>query len=181
MNLRSTRIALPALVLTTFLAACDDDPTAPVANDQELITDVVITLTPVGGGTAIVSTIADPDGPGPNPPNAQDNAILLVPGTYDGTIEFFDRSDPAAPEDITAALCGTLEQVAAFVEGLPEGAYGAPMPDCLDATIGQPDVGDLGREQPGQLALRVRAAEPRRGVPARLLTPAVHPDKMGRA
>ena len=41
------------------------------------------------------------------------------------------------PEDMTAALCGTLEQVATLVEQLPPGAYEAPMPDCLDATIGQ--------------------------------------------
>ena len=70
--------ALSAIILVAAFSACDD-PTDPVANEQELITDVTITLTPVGGGAAIVSTIADPDGAGPNPPNAQTAAIALEP------------------------------------------------------------------------------------------------------
>ncbi len=100
----TVRRSLPLAVLASTLAlgACDDDPTGPVANEPELITDVTITLTPVGGGTAITTTIADPDGPGPNPPNAQTAAITLTPGmTYDGTVEFFDRSDPSDVEDVT--------------------------------------------------------------------------------
>jgi hypothetical protein len=97
-----SRSALTICAFSLAFAACDDDPTAPVANEQELITDITITLEPVGGGTQIVTTIADPDGPGPNPPNAQTAAITLAPGTtYDGMIEFVDRSDPTAPEDIT--------------------------------------------------------------------------------
>lgn len=96
--------AATALALLAGVSACDD-PTGPVDNEQELITDVTITLTPVGGGTAMVSTIADPDGPGPLSPTAQTAALTLTPGmTYDGMIQFFDRSDPADVEDITAEV-----------------------------------------------------------------------------
>lgn len=105
MNIHIVRSALPVFALATLLTACGDDPTQPVDNEQELITDVTITLTPVGGGTAIVTTIADPDGPGITPPNAQTAAITLTPGvTYNGTVTFFDRSNPADPEDITVEV-----------------------------------------------------------------------------
>lgn len=128
MNFRSTRIALPALVLSTFLAACDDDPTQPVDNEQELITDVTITLTPVGGGTAIVSTIADPDGPGPLPPAAQDNPIALTAGmTYNGMIEFFDRSDPSDVEDITEEVAAEADEHRVFYT--VAGTTGVEVPD----------------------------------------------------
>ena len=126
--LRKTSIS-SALTLSalTALAACDD-PTAPVANEQELITDVTITLTPVAGGTAITSTIADPDGPGPTAPNAQTSAIVLTPGTtYDGTVEFFDRSDPANPEDITAEVAEEAEEHRVF--HLLSGLTGVTIPD----------------------------------------------------
>lgn len=90
------------LVMTLGLAACDDDPTSPEGNEQELITQVSITLTPVGGGAAVVSTIVDPDGLGPLPPLAQDNALDLAAGTtYNGSVQFLDASDPDDVEDIT--------------------------------------------------------------------------------
>jgi len=104
------RNSIRTFALATFLAAgavaCGDDPAAPpVGNEQELITDVTITLTPTTGGAAITTTISDPDGEGPNPPNAQTAAIVLTPGmTYDGTIAFVDNQDPANPENITAEV-----------------------------------------------------------------------------
>ena len=128
---RSLTVPAAALAATALLAACDD-PTAPVPNDQELITDVVITLTPVGGGTAITSTIADPDGPGPTSPNAQTAAIVLTPGmTYDGMVEFFDRSDPSDPEDITVEVETEAEEHRVF--HLLSGLTGVTIPeDSLD-------------------------------------------------
>ena len=101
--IRAFRTAVVCSLVALLLAACDDDPTAPTpGNEQELITDVTLTLTPIGGGSSITTTIADPDGAGPNPPAAQTAEILLVQGTtYDGTIQFWDRSDPADPENIT--------------------------------------------------------------------------------
>lgn len=103
------------------LAACDDDPTAIDANEQELITEVEITLTPASGGSAITSRITDPDGLGPLPPQAQDAAIALSPGeTYDGSVRFLDASDPADVEDITVEVAEEDDEhrVFYFVEGL---------------------------------------------------------------
>lgn len=137
---RNRLTSFPVVMGTALLFAACDDPTAPVANDQELITDVTITLTPVGGGTAITSTISDPDGPGPSSPNAQTGSILLVPGvTYDAMVEFFDRADPSAPEDITAEVAAEAEEHRVFhtvagvtgvtipANSLDEDANGAPL------------------------------------------------------
>jgi len=104
-----------ALVAATVLAACDDDPTSPDGNDQELITSVEITLTPVGGGAAIVSTIADPDGFGPGAPEPQDAAIALDPGTtYNGSVRFLDEQDPDDVEDVTIEVRGEDEEHRVF-------------------------------------------------------------------
>ncbi|MGB1657171.1 MAG: type 1 periplasmic binding fold superfamily protein [Longimicrobiales bacterium] len=120
--------ALSAIILVAAFSACDD-PTDPVANEQELITDVTITLTPVGGGAAIVSTIADPDGAGPNPPNAQTAAIALEPGvTYDGEIEFLDRQNPSAVEDITAEVAEEADEHRVFYT--VNGLTGVTVPDA---------------------------------------------------
>jgi hypothetical protein len=91
-----------ALAASVALAACDDDPVAIDVNEEELITQVTITLTPVGGGADIVTTISDPDGLGPLPPQAQTSAVALDAGTtYNGSVRFLDASDPTDIEDIT--------------------------------------------------------------------------------
>ena len=94
-----------ALVLITgsFLATACDDPAEPGGpGEGELITRVVITLTPIGGGASMSATIEDPDGTGPLPPEPPTQTLTLTQDeTYDGTIEFFDASDPANVEDIT--------------------------------------------------------------------------------
>lgn len=125
---------LSVVALAVAIAACDD-PTAPIANEEELITDVTITLTPVGGGASIVSTIADPDADGPNPPNAQTAPIELQIGTtYNGTIEFFDRSDPADPEDITEEVAEEADEHRVFYT--ISGLSGVTVPDASLDTDG---------------------------------------------
>jgi hypothetical protein len=106
MRLYNRTVAGLALVATATFAACDDDPTSPgIENEQELITQVELTLTPVGGGAAIVTSITDPDGLGPLPPQGQVNPISLMPGTtYEGSVRFLDTSDPADVEDITVEV-----------------------------------------------------------------------------
>lgn len=105
MNTHVRTLASVTLVSLLGLAACDDDPTAPTENEQELITAVELTLTPVGGGAAIVSTITDPDGLGPQPPQAQDSPIALQAGAiYTGSVRFLDTSDPDDVEDITVEV-----------------------------------------------------------------------------
>ena len=105
MNTHVRTLASVALVSLIGVAACDDDPTAPTENEQELITAVELTLTPAAGGAAIVTTINDPDGLGPQPPEAQDTPIALQAGAvYNGSVRFLDTSDPNDVEDITVEV-----------------------------------------------------------------------------
>lgn len=140
-NAASLRKAVVGTLLFSGLLACDDDPsTPPEGNEQELITEVTVTLTPVGGGAAMSSSVADPDGLGPLPPDPATLTFMLTPGeTYDGTVEFWDRQDPANPEDITAEVAAEADEHRVFhlLTGLtdvsiPEGSLdqdgsGAPL------------------------------------------------------
>lgn len=48
-----------------FATSCSDDDVPVAENEEEIITDVTLTFTPVGGGAAIVAAAQDPDGDGP--------------------------------------------------------------------------------------------------------------------
>lgn len=87
------------LAAAVALAACGDSSTAP-GGEQELITRVTLTLTPVSGAP-IVSFIDDADGNGPQAPSAQSGVITLAAGaTYTGTVRFENRLENP-PENIT--------------------------------------------------------------------------------
>ena len=60
-------VGLFCLSLLVF-AACSDDDTPDPVNEEEVITTMTVTLTPVGGGTAITLRSQDLDGDGPNAP-----------------------------------------------------------------------------------------------------------------
>jgi hypothetical protein len=106
--LGSRRAVLTASLAVLLAAACsDDDPTGP--GEQEIISRVTITLTPVGGGQAIVAVINDPDGNGPQPPTAQQGAIVLAAGTtYDGEVTF-ENALENPPENITEEVLEEAE------------------------------------------------------------------------
>jgi predicted ThiF/HesA family dinucleotide-utilizing enzyme len=78
------------VIAALALAACGDS-TGP-GQEQEIISRVSLTLTPVGGGTAQVIYIDDADGLGPNAPSAQVGTLQLTQGTsYTGTVRFENR------------------------------------------------------------------------------------------
>jgi hypothetical protein len=90
----SALLLLGAFVLAS--ASCDDPANPPPgAGDPENISRVTITLTPVGGGTQVVSFIRDPDGTVlPQPPDAPSATLALTKGvTYNGTIELLNDID----------------------------------------------------------------------------------------
>jgi hypothetical protein len=96
--------SLAALALA--LAACDDDPTENGGGpgEQEVITEVGVTLTPQAGGAAQTATITDPDGAGVQNPEPQVGTLVLAPGaSYDGSVTFTDATK-TPPEDITAEV-----------------------------------------------------------------------------
>jgi Trk K+ transport system NAD-binding subunit len=67
--------------LTWMVTIQDDSSAPPCENEEEIITDVILTFTPVGGGTPVLAQAQDPDGEGP-----QDLAIL-------GDIELLESTE----------------------------------------------------------------------------------------
>jgi hypothetical protein len=101
--------ALSLLVASlALLSACKDNPAAPIegAGDPENISRVTVTLTPVGGGTALTSVRVDPDGTQlPQPVGPAQGTLTLSKGkTYSGKIELLNDIDPKQVVDITAEV-----------------------------------------------------------------------------
>jgi len=84
-----------------FFSCNDDDPTIP--NEEELITTVIYTLTPVGGvGDDVVFSFQDLDGDGPSVPVIEEGT-LAANTTYTGTIKFLNELETPV-EDITTEV-----------------------------------------------------------------------------
>ncbi|CAM1343689.1 type 1 periplasmic binding fold superfamily protein [Tenacibaculum amylolyticum] len=91
-------LAILFIAAITFSSCSDDETPAPV-NEEEVITTMVVTLTPAGGGNAITLTSKDLDGDGPNAPvltYSPDPATLTMGATYNGSIQLWNETeDPA--------------------------------------------------------------------------------------
>lgn len=94
-------ILLFSLVITTSCSNDDDNP-EPV-NEEEVITTLTATLTPVGGGTAITMQSRDLDGDGPDAPVITVDGDLAAGTTYNGTLEALNETETPA-EDITEEI-----------------------------------------------------------------------------
>ena len=102
---------LAALLLAAplFATSCKDDKEDPQPDDEnELITTVRYTLTPVGGGAAVTAESKDLDGDGGNAP-VTSTLTLAANTTYTGTITFLDESKSPA-EDITAEVSAESDE-----------------------------------------------------------------------
>ena len=93
--------AVYSMLLSTLLfTACTDDDVPPAENPEETITNVTLTFTPDGGGSAVVATWLDADGEGANNPELTD-IELSANTSYTMNIELTNALDPSDPEDIT--------------------------------------------------------------------------------
>lgn len=87
------------ILLALFaISSCDDDDPEPV-NEEELITTVRVTFTPSTGGTAIVASFQDFDGPGGSSP-LTNNPSLAANTTYNVSVQFLNETETPT-EDIT--------------------------------------------------------------------------------
>lgn len=68
-----------------FLSSCNDDDPEPV-NEEELITDLIYTLTPRDGGDVVTLRFSDPDGDGGEDPDITTEP-LTANKIYDGSIQ----------------------------------------------------------------------------------------------
>ncbi|NHE56464.1 hypothetical protein [Cyclobacterium plantarum] len=64
------------------MSGCTDDEPPEIENEEEIITDVTLTFTPIGGGSAIIAVAQDPDGEGPEELEIISNIILASNTTY---------------------------------------------------------------------------------------------------
>ena len=98
MKFRPFQLLLLLSVPLLLLTACDDDDPV-IDNDEELITTLIYTLSPTGGGPDRIFTFVDLDGDGGNPPTILSDT-LMANTTYTGTIELYNEAE--APREDTA-------------------------------------------------------------------------------
>ena len=92
------------LIIGAVTMSCSSDDENPVpVNEEEVITTMIVTLTPQGGGDSITLQSQDLDGDGPNAPEITVSGNLLGFTTYEGTIELLNETEDPA-EDITAEV-----------------------------------------------------------------------------
>ena len=96
------RLKLVHLSFIAFAAvlSCNDNDDPIIINEEEVITTVTATLTPVGGGTIITLQSRDLDGDGPNVPVITISGNLAPNTTYSGAIEVLNETVTPA-ENIT--------------------------------------------------------------------------------
>lgn len=93
--------ALSAGLITS--CSDDDDSTPDVVIEEELITDVTITLT-ADGADPVTLTVVDPDGAdGATPPTIETSGPLKANTTYAGSFEILNTSEEEA-EDVTEEI-----------------------------------------------------------------------------
>jgi hypothetical protein len=94
---------LTSLVFVSiFFVSCSNDDDSPeIVNEEEVITTMTITLTPVGGGEDVILQTKDLDGDGGNDPIITPTQATLIAGkTYNGSIVLLNETEEPA-ENIT--------------------------------------------------------------------------------
>ena len=87
-------------LLSIAMIGCSDDDTAPeIINEDELITTVILTLTPDSGDQVVLTTV-DLDGDGPDEPETTVVGNFAENTQYTGAVQFLNETEDPA-EDIT--------------------------------------------------------------------------------
>ncbi|WP_291723915.1 hypothetical protein [Bernardetia sp.] len=94
-------LALLFASLFVFSSCEKDDP--EIANEEELITTLTYTLTPVNGGDAVILSFKDLDGDGGNAPIITTSSALRANTTYNGTLDLLNEAESPA-ENITEEI-----------------------------------------------------------------------------
>lgn len=121
-------------LMYTFMAAgllfntsCqkDEDDAPPAENEEEIITDVLLTFTPEGGGTAITATAKDPDGEGVDDLEVTKDIELAPNTTYTLSITLENSIEM---EDITEEVEAEGDEHMLFF-AFTDGVFGDPTGD----------------------------------------------------
>ena len=86
------------IILTTVVfSACSNDDDNPIpVNEEEVITTLTASLTPVGGGATITLKTQDLDGDGPNAPVITVSSPLSTNTTYNASLELLNETESPA-------------------------------------------------------------------------------------
>ena len=85
-------------LLSIAMLGCSDDDAAPLPiNDEELITTVILTLTPESGDQVVLTTV-DLDGDGPDEPVTTVVGSFSENTQYQGAVRFLNETETPAEE-----------------------------------------------------------------------------------
>lgn len=88
---RNKLLLFAATLFSLFVFNSCKKEATPETNDEEVITTMKLTFTPVGGGTAQVFQFDDPDGPGGTAPT-QDNIVLSASKSYSVSVQLLNKT-----------------------------------------------------------------------------------------
>jgi len=89
MKKQITTIVLAVFIAGAIFTSCKKDKVEE--NEEEVITTMIVKLTPAGGGAVLEYKFDDPDGPGANAPTIQE--IVLAPSkTYSAQIILLNKT-----------------------------------------------------------------------------------------
>ena len=102
LSLKMKQLKLSALALISFisLTSCSNDDAAPFVNEEEVITTLTATFTPIADSETVILTSRDLDGDGPNAPVLTVSGNFIAGTTYSGAITFLNETESPA-ENIT--------------------------------------------------------------------------------
>ena len=100
-----TLLLLSGALLTLHSACGDVDEPNTQQDEQEIITTLKVTFTPMGGGAAVIAQLKDADGEGGAAPVIT-NPTLAAATTYTVTLEVLNETVPSTDEefDITKEI-----------------------------------------------------------------------------
>ena len=89
--MKTIKLVPMALIALFAFNSCSNDDNAQPVNEEEVITTVSVTLTPLDGGTPVILTSRDLDGDGPNAPVITSMGNLVASKTYNGTVSLLNE------------------------------------------------------------------------------------------
>ena len=102
LHMKTIKFLSLAFIGSIVLTSCNDDNDSAPVNEEEVITTITATLTPVAGAPIILQS-RDIDGDGPNAPVITVSGNLTAGATYSGRMSILNElSNPV--DDVTAEI-----------------------------------------------------------------------------
>ena len=144
-------ISFYALLSIAMIGCSDDDATPEPVNEEEVITTVILTLTPESGDQVVLTTL-DLDGDGPLEPETTVSGSFLENTEYQGAARFLNETETPA-EEITDEVVEEADEHQVFYtvgEGLnitttylDSDSNGNPLGVSITLTTGAASEGSL--------------------------------------